>query len=80
MRIYIVTADIDDREDIPCYGSFVSVMGVYATREQAVKRARNLKRRKFALEHKGLHGDKGVYVEEFDLNSNCQKFIGGYSE
>lgn len=42
MRIYIVTADIDDRENIPCYGSFVSVMGVYATREQADKRMRNL--------------------------------------
>lgn len=27
-----------------------------------------------------LHGDKGVYVEEFELDSNCQKFIGGYSE
>ena len=38
MRIYIVTADIDN------------------------------------------HGDKGVYVEEFELDSNCQKFIGGYSE
>lgn len=41
MRIYIVTADIDDRGCVPYYGSFVSVMGVYTTREQAVKRARN---------------------------------------
>ena len=80
MRIYIVTADIDNFGDIPCYGSFVSVMGVYATREQAVKRVRNLKRRKFALKHKGHHGGKGVYIEEFELDSNCQKFIGGYSE
>lgn len=43
MRIYIVTADIDNHGDIPFYGSFVSVMGVYATREHAVKRVRNLK-------------------------------------
>jgi hypothetical protein len=80
MRIYIVTADIDNFGDIPCYGSFVSVMGVYTTREQADKRMRNLKRRKFALKHKEHHGDKGVYIEEFELDSNCQKFIGGYSE
>ncbi|MFR8964782.1 MAG: hypothetical protein ACLVHU_00305 [Bifidobacterium adolescentis] len=80
MRIYIVHADIDDRGCVPYYGSFVSVMGVYTTREQAVKHARNLKRRKFALKHKEHHGDKGVYIEEFELNSNCQKFIGGYSE
>lgn len=67
MRIYIVHADIDDRGCVPYYGSFVSVMGVYTTREQAVK-------------HKEHYGDKGVYIEEFELNSNCQKFIGGYSE
>ena len=55
-------------------------MGVYTTREQAVKRARNLKRRKFAFEHKGLHGDYGVHIKEFDLDADCYKFIGGYSE
>ena len=80
MRIYIVHADIDDRGCVPYYGSFVSVMGVYTTREQAVKRARNLKRRKVAFEHKGLHGDYGVHIKEFDLDADCYKFIGGYSE
>lgn len=34
----------------------------------------------YAVKLKELHGDKGVYVEEFELDSNCQKFIGGYSE
>ena len=92
MRIYIVAADVQDKDEyrdyttlppekysyLPTvredtenkYGEYVSIMGVYSTRDQAENRVRELDRE---------HFDK-LQIFECVLDANCWKYVGGYEE
>lgn len=49
------------------YGEFVSIMGVYTTREQAETRVTKLTREKFP----------DLRIIEIEADSDCWRFIGG---
>lgn len=92
MRVYVVTANVMDRDEYrdytlkpvdrwypyftmrervaDQYGEYVSIMGVYSTRDQAENRVRELDRE---------HFDK-LQIFECVLDANCWKYIGGYAE
>lgn len=56
------------REDTEVkYGEFVSIMGVYTTREQAETRVNKLTREKFP----------DLRIIEIEADSDCWQFVGG---
>lgn len=92
MRIYIVPADVRDRDEyrdyttippekysyVPTvredtenkYGEHVSIMGVYSTLVQAEHRWDELDREGFDV----------FPIDEFIVDANCWKYVGGYAE
>lgn len=89
MRIYIVAADVQDRDEYrdytlkpvdrwypyftmrrrlaDQYGEYVSIMGVYTTREQAETRVNKLTRENFP----------DLRIIEIEADSDCWQFVGG---
>lgn len=92
MRVYIVAADVQDRDEYRDYmtsppgkysypptvredtenkyGEYVSIMGVYSTLAQAYHRWDELDREGFDV----------FPIDEFIVDANCWKYIGGYAE
>lgn len=78
MRVYIVAADVQDRGAYgpyttitgTKYGEYVSIMGVYGSRVQAEHRVDELDREGFDV----------FPIDEFIVDANCWKYIGGYEE